>query len=914
MWVLYDSLLHVIYCYFCPPRMYSPPHVLCKEGDLEAHNNGERRSSASRHRREQVPAEAQETMRVICLAQISDATKDHVSNKIDKMRDPAEVLKSIPDFAAALIQHRGTQPSSVVAQEAGCPDRWGFRCGHCCNHIVVGYHRLLDHFMEKHPGEFAASMAAYCVQPTHQTKSAIGSGGDTTILQLVKKAVEAEVITVNQALYRARYENEGLRRQLANTHALEYSPLAHKIGRLGKQFSDMFPTLAALLDNLCDNFNAGRDSRGRQVGRRYGSPIVQAVWSILAKKGNGVVFRFMRAVLSGPTLGTVNQWARTKSVGSGVQAVRTLVNSAFGFFKSIGYRPDKQPFSISFDGTKLTQRLLWTAHVPEMPRCAAGYIVGFDHAVGPALEFPSQELNGETVAQQVHSIVKNKPAAGYVIPFLLCPLGGCSSSARVVLLMPTDNTFSTATLVFWLETLIKAIYQVGFKYVNMMGADGDGRHRALGLSLLSETLAGKCWTKSNASASVGSATRRKLLTSAMLQRIILPFGNLPGLAPMTIILDPTHWLKKWSLTPFSTIRHILIGPKYAIYGTMLIEMQQKYGRDSGLLVGDVNLSDKMDYKAAERRLSVKVREKMMSDDPEKYLGVAIFLSMGDCVRVAFFNKRISAMERWHLLCRVLVFVRYWAAWVKDAGHDCQTTTITAQLEIDTTIMISGFAHMMIMYRDHYPEGTAFQPWLFGSDQNERCHSELRSMTPDGEFTLYECQMLVRNHHHIMGCWAHEDAAKALPPNLTRRGHNRSLYIPDDEAGQQMQSYLSDNDMSTIYSEEIRWVQHHILLPCGMDSALRSKGHFDTPPVEDLWKLATEDMEAQTDETANEDGARADVDRATGPPPELSIEEYLELEEEMHSHGGGLQGDDIPIDMDMSMADFYADLYGDAPAM
>ena len=285
------------------------------------------------------------------------------------------------------------------------------------------------------------------------------------------------------------------------------------------------------------------------------------------------------------------------------------------------------------------------------------------------------------------------------------------------------------------------------------------------------------------------------------------------------------------------------------------------------LVSDVNLSDKMDYKAAERRLSFTVRAKMMAtpDSRAKYLGIVIFLSMGDCVREAFFNPQISVIDRWRLLSRVLVFVRYWRAWVKAMNLNMKSSFITSQLMIDTVIMISAFCHMVILYRDTYKPGTKFIPGLFGSDQQERLNSELRSMSPDGEFTFYDVLMNMRAYHTIMACWADGDAAKILPPNLTRRGHNRSLYIPDVETAHA--DFPSDELLRQTYEAQVAWVQKHVLIPTGMHVGLRQCGNYDMPPTEDLQSLVNEAMEEDEDE---EEGYYDESQNAYGQEAEIDL--------------------------------------------
>jgi hypothetical protein len=346
----------------------------------------------------------------------------------------------------------------------------------------------------------------------------------------------------------------------------------------------------------------------------------------------------------------------------------------------------------------------------------------------------------------------------------------------------------------------------------------------------------------------------------LLLRAVKPNERLAGLLTQTCKVfqgwtcsstwfsDPLHWIKKWSLAFFSLARHMKIGV-FDVLHSMLIMCHMQHST-AGLRVRDVNGADRMSAASASHRQNHTVREGLYQAPYNLSDGLLVYLYMGQCFEVAFFDRQLTARQRWQAMCRTAVFVRYWFAWHTAIGHHADHF-IPMQLFSDFFINFNSFAYMVLAFRDVY-NGQQFCPWLFGSDQNENMFSVFREYK--SSFTLKELLGIVRRYHAENSMMCDPDVRKKLPEYVTRHGQHRSVYNVEGETCKK-EDFPTDDEMVDIYESEVAAMKP-LLEYLGMKDALVNAGHWDMPPLENL-KLAA-DMAAVDEEQDINDPAE-DVD-------------------------------------------------------
>jgi hypothetical protein len=220
---------------------------------------------------------------------------------------------------------------------------------------------------------------------------------------------------------------------------------------------------------------------------------------------------------------------------------------------------------------------------------------------------------------------------------------------RAVGVLPSTLKFKADDLISWLADVRGKLQSAGFKHIISHGADGDGQHRRSAMALMQQQ-------EAYGFIQVAGATD---LGKGIRPILSLYAKKLRGSACYTMITsDPTHWVKKWSLSFFAMSRTILLGA----HPVLLTGLALVHGmfKDAGLCARDVNGADKMDYDSAKRRLNFAVRKHLANIPDHK--GLCAFLAIGDAVDTAFFDKTLEMSTRWQLMCRAAAFLRYWHAW------------------------------------------------------------------------------------------------------------------------------------------------------------------------------------------------------------------------------------------------------------
>lgn len=156
--------------------------------------------------------------------------------------------------------------------------------------------------------------------------------------------------------------------------------------------------------------------------------------------------------------------------------------------------------------------------------------------------------------------------------------------------------------------------------------------------------------------------------------------------------------------------------------THLIDVHTSTG--SGLRAQEVNGADRQSFESARRFLLPSVRQSLASMPGT--LGTIVYLYFASLLAAAVMNRTMSMAARLELAFQCLHFIRYWRAWVVASdGYTLASNFISAQLHVDTVILVHSLVLLIVIWQRQFPQHT-FCPWLMGSDQLEHAFSEFRA--------------------------------------------------------------------------------------------------------------------------------------------------------------------------------------------
>jgi hypothetical protein len=694
-------------------------------------------------------------------------------------------------------------------------------CGACPQGTLEGFER---HVLRKHGKEYAE----HCVDVAI-TAFAAAHCDDSLEALAEKFQSTCECITQEWCTMIARLQSEHdlhLRLQPTDGRIALYER-AKALGVV-----DDLKCFFELFDSALDNYIKSRTSDHGKFGQRYNS-VVKAVFLVTLNRGGASLFHFWESILNGPTVRTMQKLVSQQCAELGFSDV--MARDALKFFKDYGYDPSTMPTHIAFDAAKVQGR--WSL-------LGDNCVIGGDYLSGN-WKVPF----GSTV--QFNDVMHSQPAAEYAYVFLIC--AACPSAPtvfRVVGVLPSTLKFNAEHVAGWLTDLRGKLQASGFNHIVSYGADGDGRHRKTATAFMQKEEA-YGFVQEDGASDLGKGIRPILSLFAK---------KLRGSACFTMITsDPTHWVKKWSLCFFAMSRTMLLGP-HPVLLTGLAMVHAMF-KDAGLCARDVNGADKMDYPSAKRRINFSVRQHLA--DIPAHKGLCAFLAIGDCVDTAFFDKNIDMSTRWALMCRAAAFLRYWHSWHK-LSKLSGMHFIPLQLFTDFFLMFHCFAFKVILHRDVYTT-VPYAPWLDGSDQCECMFSILREMLPS--FCLKRLLDLIKHHHAEMSVRSDPIVRSVLPPYVTKRGHNKSIYEQPTSSSVHSTNiaYPSDEAMLNLYSEQVEKFVKPLLVQLGMAELLKAGNAWDTAHLESFKEVQAallgdeDDLDADAEELPVDHGVGLHMD-------------------------------------------------------
>ena len=129
---------------------------------------------------------------------------------------------------------------------------------------------------------------------------------------------------------------------------------------------------------------------------------------------------------------------------------------------------------------------------------------------------------------------------------------------------------------------------------------------------------------------------------------------------------------------------------------------------SGLWKSDVFVKDKQNVDAALRILQDEVRSCMKEWKDEETVATRVYLKMGQCSLHSYTERNISIKERTKVAWALVVFLRYWKAWLQISGYSVENHFISSQTFDDSILSRHSIILAMKIFSIYFPN-QRFEP-------------------------------------------------------------------------------------------------------------------------------------------------------------------------------------------------------------
>ncbi|KAJ6589574.1 hypothetical protein B0H19DRAFT_1303929 [Mycena capillaripes] len=204
------------------------------------------------------------------------------------------------------------------------------------------------------------------------------------------------------------------------------------------------------------------------------------------------------------------------------------------------------------------------------------------------------------------------------------------------------------------------------------------------------------------------------------------------------IQDAKHGRKTFRNNASSGARGLVLGDAVVyfgqIYGLAMEPNSPMYPRDVK------EKRDRMDDPAAARLFSADTLAQA-TQDPDKNLGLVVYLLVfGDFID-AYQSRTLSHHERAKIAIRTHLFLQTWRAFLQKAGYSESRHFISKEAFAISEILVNGLLGLILIHRDHLGDKhTPLLPWFNASEPNEHSFAGLRDISKD--FTFQEAVLIV----------------------------------------------------------------------------------------------------------------------------------------------------------------------------
>ncbi|KAJ7610674.1 hypothetical protein DFH06DRAFT_1016464, partial [Mycena polygramma] len=204
------------------------------------------------------------------------------------------------------------------------------------------------------------------------------------------------------------------------------------------------------------------------------------------------------------------------------------------------------------------------------------------------------------------------------------------------------------------------------------------------------------------------------------------------------IQDAKHGRKSFRNNASSGARGLVLGNTVVyfaqIYGLAMEPGSPMYPRDVK------ENRDRMDDPAAARLFSADTLAQA-AQDPEKNLGLVVYLLVfGDFID-AYQSRTLCHHERAKIAIRTHLFLQTWRSFLRKAGYPESRHFISKEAFAISEILVNGLLGLIFIHRDHLGNiPTPLLPWFNASEPNEHTFAAMRDVSKD--FTFQEAVLMV----------------------------------------------------------------------------------------------------------------------------------------------------------------------------
>ncbi|KAJ7604607.1 hypothetical protein DFH06DRAFT_1386901 [Mycena polygramma] len=381
---------------------------------------------------------------------------------------------------------------------------------------------------------------------------------------------------------------------------------------------------------------------------------------------------------------------------------------AHQYCKDYGY-PLGAPLSLSVDDTKLHAALRPLYNGP----LGKWFIVG---TTGEPIEVPDADALNATLDELEKTA---EMATKLRLWILQIPLPNVPP--LVLAIMPLGPKVKGDKLAEWQITLMKGLISRGFR-VTSSGGDGAAVER--------------------------TCQRLTAAASKVIEyRIKHPDPDYPDIIVTVWELNGNVWVEiqdaKHGLKTFRN--NASSGARGLVLGNVVVYFEQIYGLamdpNSPMYPRDVKENrDRMDDPAAARLFSAATLAQA-AQDPEKNLGLVVYLLVfGDFID-AYQSRTMSHHERAKIAIRTHIFLQTWRRFLSKAGYAESRHFISKEAFAISEILVNGLLGLIFIHRDHLgAHATPLLPWFNASEPNEHTFASMRDISKD--FTFQEAVLMV----------------------------------------------------------------------------------------------------------------------------------------------------------------------------
>lgn len=344
---------------------------------------------------------------------------------------------------------------------------------------------------------------------------------------------------------------------------------------------------------------------------------------------------------------------------------------------------------ISEDGTRVTGKIQYDTRNNQI----SGFSLPFNnHGVPICGSFPAES------SEQIQDYFASNTIANYAYVIMAQPLHE-GVAAFCLSFFGSDNRFKADQVLQrwqWMKE------QAELQGIKILGFSSDGDTRLL-----------------------KSMKFESLSKSPLVPQIWQPFFIQALVQEEMYVQDTIHILTKLRTRFLNKKIELKIGNHIASPADLLQLINNEGKQEHCLCSSDLDASDKMNFKAAEKICAPKVIT-LLYNIPSSEATI-FYLELMQNIMVSYLDENISPIQRVYLIWKSVFLLRIWRQWLVKSKHSVTKNFITSNcytcIELNAHAIVAA---INFCKQNNCPD--LFLPWLFSSQPCEKFFRAARSMT------------------------------------------------------------------------------------------------------------------------------------------------------------------------------------------